>query len=91
MRAFRSNEDIYSFANDIITLAKAQGDIKTVKLVQDAIDRGGFLPSERLGELRFAFEELERETKVEYIVLLREDIKAAIHTINEAFKRANRI
>jgi len=90
MRVFKSNEDIYSFANEIITQAKAQGDVKAVKLLQNAIDRGGFLPSEKLGELRIAFEELDRETKEEYLILLRSDIKAAIHSINEAFKRANR-
>lgn len=90
MREFKSNEDIYSFANEIIIQARARGDVKAVKLLQNAIDRGGFLPTERLGELRLAFEELDRETKEEYLILLRSDIKSAIRSINEAFKRANR-
>jgi hypothetical protein len=90
MQEFKSNEDIYKFVNEIITQAKAQGDVKTVNLLQNAIDRGGFLPSERLGELRLAFEELDRGTKEEYLILLRRDIKAAIRSINEALKRANR-
>jgi hypothetical protein len=90
MRVFKSNEDIYSFANEIITQANARGDVKAVKILQNAIDRGGFLPSERLGELRIAFEELDREMKEEYLILLRSDIRAAIRSINEAFKRANR-
>lgn len=90
MREFKSNEDIYSFANEIIIQARARGDVKAAKLLQNAIDRGGILPTERLGELRLAFKELDRETKEEYLILLRSDIKAAIRSINEAFKRSNR-
>jgi len=87
---FRSNEDIYHFVNEIMTLAKTNNDSKTMMILQDAIDRGGFLHSERLGELLIAFKEFERETNKEYIFMIHDDIKAAIQYINKAFKRANR-
>jgi len=90
MREFNSNEDIYTFANEIITQAKTRCDVKVVKLLQSAIERGGLLPSERLGELRLAFEELCKETEDEYLILLRSDIQAAIRSISKSFKMANR-
>jgi hypothetical protein len=91
MREFRFTEDIYSFANELIVEAKAHGDVNSIKLLQNAIDRGGLLPSERLGELRLAFEELNRAINKDYLILLRSDIKAAIRSINMAFKRSNRL
>lgn len=91
MREFRFTEDIYSFANELIVEAKAHGDIDSIELLQNAIDRGGLLPSERLGELRLAFEELNRAINKDYLILLRSDIKAAIRSINIAIKRSNRL
>ena len=90
MREFRFTEDIYSFANELIVEAKAHGDVNSIKLLQNAIDRGGLLPSERLGELRLALEELNRAQNKDYLILMRSDIRAAIRSINMAFKRSNR-
>jgi len=90
MREFRFTEDIYSFANELIEEAKAHGDVNSIELLQTAIDRGGLLPSERLGELRFAFEELNRAINMDYLILLQSDIRAAIRSINMAIKRSNR-
>lgn len=90
MEIFRSNEDIYRFTNEIILQAKDNGDKNIVDLLESAVKRGGFLPSERLGELRIAFSELViiiEDEKKNYPI---KEIKMVIHAIDKAFKRSNR-
>lgn len=90
MRKFNSNDEFFHFVHDLINQARTHGDNKTQQLLQDALARGGFQPSEIFGELRIAFVEIQRNAKEDYIIPLKEDIKAAISAIDEAFKRANR-
>lgn len=90
MRSFKSNEEIYSFVNEIMVLAKANSDYSTAQLIQDAIDQGGFLPTERLGELGLALRTLIKRRDARYLSPLRRDIGIAISAINKALNDANR-
>jgi hypothetical protein len=91
MRKFNSNDAFFNFVNELIDQAKTHGDNKTQQLLQDALSRGGSQPSEIFGELRKAFYEVQRNSKDDYIIPLKEDIRAAIRAIDDAFKKANRI
>lgn len=90
MRSFKSNEDIYIFANELINRAKINGDFKIIDVLERAINRGGFSPSERLGELRIAFKEIQKIIKDEDKICPLDDIRAAINAIDKAFNEANR-
>ena len=90
MRSFNSNEDIYDFVSEIIVIAEAHGDHTTAQLIQDAIDRGGFLPSERLGELSLVLKALKKKKNATYLLSLHREIDLAINVISEAIKDANR-
>jgi len=90
MRTFNSNEDVYRFTNEIILQARDNGDKNIVDLLENAVSRGGFLPSERLGALRIAYSELlkiVKDGKMNYPV---QEIKMVIGVINKAFRRSNR-
>lgn len=89
MREFKTNNDIYSFARELVDLAKDHDDIETMSLIQDVF-RENFTPSEILGELRSVLEKIRMETRKGYLSPALGDIERAIQVINLAFTKANR-
>jgi len=88
MREFNSNQDIFNFATEIISVAKDQGDEETFGSLQSAI-HDNFITSEVLGELVVVLEGLLSENSKEYLHPYRMDISEAIRAIRGAFHRAN--
>lgn len=89
MREFKSNQDIYDYAEEMILIARDQGDEETVLSLQGALHEN-FITSEILGELVIALEGLQSERSKEYLHPHHADISDAIHAIRKAFKKANR-
>lgn len=89
MREFKSNQDIFDFAEEIISIARDHGDGDTVLSLQGALHEN-FITSEILGELVVTLEGLQLERTKEYLHPHRTDISDAVHAIRKAFNKANR-
>ncbi|MHB8114084.1 MAG: hypothetical protein ACYDHA_11575 [Bellilinea sp.] len=89
MREFKSNQDVFTYVEELISIARDHGDEETAQSLQDAI-HDNFTTSEILGELAIALEELQLEMSKEYLEPHRADISNAIHGIRKAFRKANR-
>ena len=89
MREFKSNQDVFTYVEELILFAMDHGDEETAQRLRGAIHEN-FTTSEILGELAIVLEELQVETSKKYLIPLREDISNAIHGIRKAFRRANR-
>ncbi len=89
MRKFKSNQDVYGFAEELIVLGKEHEDEETMLLLQHALQASS-MTSEVLGELRFALERIQKGPRREYLIPIRDDLRRAIRAIRKAFNKANR-
>jgi len=88
MREFKSNQDVFNYIEELISIARDHGDEEIARSLQGAIQKN-FTISEILGELAIALEDLELETRKEYLDPHRADISNLIHRIRKAFRKAN--
>lgn len=89
MQKFKSNQEIFDFIEELISVFRSQGDKETAHLFQSAL-HGNFTTSEIFGELEVALERVWMNKSKEYLLPYQEDISSLILIIRKAFKKANR-
>ncbi len=89
MREFKSNQELFIYVEELISLAMDHGDVEIAQRLRDAI-RENFTTSEILGELVVVLGELQLMKSKEYLEPHRGDISNAIQEIRRAFRKANR-
>lgn len=82
---FKTNQDIYDFAQGLMIKYSENGDLQVSQAIFNALNTG-MTASEQLGELKIVFEKIKSGWGDPSLDLIT-DLGQAIEAINKAFRR----